>query len=120
MRESGSAAHDHDHAHSHHDAAIQAFAVTLDQPIASDALKRWLTSILSLRGKDLLRMKGIVNVTGAAGPVVVHAVQTVVHPPVRLESWPSADHTTRIVFITRDIPQAALQRSLELLAGKPR
>jgi G3E family GTPase len=65
--------HDHHHGHSHHDAAIKAFAVTLDAPIAREALRRWLTSVLSLRGKDLLRMKGIVNVSGQDGPMVVHA-----------------------------------------------
>ncbi|MDF2998075.1 MAG: yjiA 2 [Xanthobacteraceae bacterium] len=109
--------HNHHHAHSHHDAAIKAFAVTLDAPIAREALRRWLNSVLSLRGKDLLRMKGIVNVSGLDGPMVVHAVQQVVHPPVHLAAWPSEDHTTRIVFITRNISQAALQRSLDVLAA---
>lgn len=115
--------HDHDHhdhhhgdAHSHHDAAIKAFAVTLDRPIEREALNRWLNAVLSLRGKDLLRMKGIVNVQGLLGPMVVHAVQNIVHPPVRLQRWPSEDHTTRIVFITRNISRAALQNSLEALA----
>jgi len=121
--------HDHDHhhdhghhhhdgdGHSHHDAAITSFAVTLDQPIEREALNSWLNAVLSLRGKDLLRMKGIVNVRGLPGPMVVHAVQNIVHPPVRLMRWPSADHTTRIVFITRNISRAALQNSLEALAG---
>lgn len=109
--------HDHDGGHSHHDAAIKAFAVTLDQPIAREALRRWLGSVLSLRGKDLLRMKGIVNVSGQDGPMVVHAVQQVVHPPVHLAAWPSGDHSTRIVFITKGISQAALQRSLDVLAA---
>ncbi|WP_088347892.1 MULTISPECIES: GTP-binding protein [Rhodomicrobium] len=108
--------HHHGDGHSHHDDAIKAFAVTLDTPIESAALRQWLNAVLSLRGKDLLRMKGIVNVRGAAGPLVVHAVQAIVHPPVRLAAWPSADHSTRIVFITRNISQAALQRSLDLLA----
>lgn len=111
--------HNDDPAHSHHDAAINAFAVTLDQPIEREALSRWLNAVLSLRGKDLLRMKGIVNVRGMPGPMVVHAVQNIVHPPVRLQSWPSADHATRIVFITRNISRAALQNSLDALAGQP-
>jgi G3E family GTPase len=114
-----SASHDHpDHVHSHHDDAIKAFAVTLDTPIEPAALRQWLTSILSLRGKDLLRMKGIVNLAGSDRPLVVHAVQDVVHPPVRLDAWPSEDHSTRIVFITRNISRDALQRSLEFLAGR--
>ena len=122
----GARHHDHHHdrhhgsAHSHHDEAINAFAVTLGEPIDGAALRQWLNSILSLRGKDLLRMKGIVNVRGAAGPVIVHAVQDIVHPPVRLEAWPSQDRSTRIVFITRNISQAALQRSLEFLASRHR
>jgi G3E family GTPase len=114
------AGHHHDHDHSHHDEAIKAFAVTLEEPIDGAALRQWLNSILSLRGKDLLRMKGIVNVRGASGPVVVHAVQDIVHPPVRLEAWPTDDRSTRIVFITRNISHAALQRSLEFLATPAR
>jgi G3E family GTPase len=109
--------HGDGHEHSHHDQAIKAFAITLDKPIPAVALRQWLASILSLRGQDLLRMKGIVNLAGEDTPLVVHAVQSVVHPPVRLARWPSDDHATRIVFITRNIPQAALQRSLEHLAS---
>ena len=118
--------HGHDH-HAHHTENdpnrhgdnIRAFCLTLDRPIAWDGLKRWLQSITSLRGRDLLRMKGIVAVEGLPGPVVVHGVQHVIHPPVRLAAWPDADHRTRIVFITQNIPQAALQNSLNVLAGEP-
>ena len=64
-------------------------------------------------------MKGVVSVEGLPGPVVVHGVQHVIHPPVRLAAWPDADQRTRIVFITQNIPQAALQNSLDVLAGRP-
>ncbi|MCJ8141824.1 GTP-binding protein [Ancylobacter sp. A5.8] len=104
------------HAPSHHDNGIKAFSITLDRPVSREALRGWLRSILSLRGRDLLRMKGIVALRGEAAPLVVHAVQNVLHPPVQLERWPTGDHTTRIVFITRNIPPAALQRSLDVLA----
>jgi G3E family GTPase len=119
-------AHGHS-GHAHHRAQndanrhgdnIRAVCLTLDQPIAWDALKTWLGSIASLRGRDLLRMKGVVNVQGLPGPVVVHGVQHVIHPPVRLAGWPDADERTRIVFITQNIPQAALQNSLDTLAGR--
>lgn len=125
----------YEHAHAHHDHGhhqhhtendpnrhgenIRAFCLTLDQPIAWEALKTWLQSITSLRGRDLLRMKGLVNVSGLPGPVVVHGVQHVIHPPVRLPAWPDADQRSRIVFITQNIPQAALQNSLNVLAGRP-
>ncbi len=105
-----------DHGHSHHDSEIKTFAVTLDHPIARDALRLWLRSIMSLRGKNLLRMKGIVALCETELPVVVHAVQNVLHPPVQLSAWPTDDHTTRIVFITRGIPREALSNSLKALA----
>jgi G3E family GTPase len=123
-------AHEHGHdepGHHHHHAAndpnrhgddIRAFCLTLDRPIAWDALQSWLQSITSLRGRDLLRMKGVVNVAGLPGPVVVHGVQHVIHPPVRMAAWPDADQRTRIVFITQNIPQAALQNSLDTLAKR--
>ena len=119
-------AHEHDGDHHHHTDNdpnrhgdnIRAFCLTLDRPIAWDALKAWLQSITSLRGRNLLRMKGVVNVAGLPGPVVVHGVQHVIHPPVRLRAWPDADRRTRIVFITQNIPQAALQNSLDVLAQR--
>ncbi len=106
------------HAHSHHDNRIKAFAVTLDQPVTREALRGWLRSVLSLRGANLLRMKGIVALKGEAAPIVVHAVQNALYPPVQLASWPSDDRTTRIVFITRDIAPEALRNSLEVLASR--
>ncbi len=39
--------------------------------------------VISLRGKDLLRVKGIVNVEGQ--PVVVQGVGHVFHPPLTLD-----------------------------------
>ena len=59
----------------------------------------------ALRGSDMLRVKGLINVAGHQGPMVVQGVQHLFHPPVELAAWPSADHSTRIVFITRNIPR---------------
>jgi len=128
--EGGHHAHDHDgHAHGHdnaghahgdpnrHSDRIRAFCLKLDQPIAMAALERWLQSITSLRGADLLRMKGVVNVAGLPGPVVVQGVQHLLHPPVRMARWPDEDQTTRVVFITRDIPESALKGSFEAMAA---
>jgi len=53
----------------------------------------------------LLRVKGILNVKGCRGPVVVQYVQHLAHPPVELQSWPDANRASRIVFITRDVAE---------------
>ena len=62
---------------------------------------------MKLRGPDLLRVKGVVNVQGE--PVVVQAVQHVMHPPVTLDAWPSEDRQSRLVFITRNIRAEAIR-----------
>ena len=85
--------------------------------MAWDAVTRWLGSITSLRGRDLLRMKGVVAVQELDGPVVVQGVQHLIHPPVQLRAWPDEDRRTRIVFITNGIPEAALRASLAALTA---
>ena len=67
-----------------------------------------------MRGSDLLRVKGIIAVEECRGPVVVHAVQHVAHPPVELEDWPDADRRSRLVFVTRGLPREPVAR---LFAG---
>ena len=56
----------------------------------------------------MLRVKGIVNVAGEAGPVILQAAQHVIHPPVTLAGWRDDDLGTRIVFITRNITREAV------------
>ena len=86
-----------------------------DAPIAPERLDQWLTSFLDLRGPDLLRFKAIVNVAGLTGPLVLHGVQHVIHPPLALPAWPSADRRTRMVFITYGIDEELIRASLRLL-----
>ena len=60
-------------------------------------------------------MKGIVDIAERPGqPVVLHGVQRIFHPPVALEAWPSDDHRTRLVFITRNIERKAIEETLKL------
>jgi G3E family GTPase len=63
----------------------------------------------ALRGPDLLRVKGIINVEGEAGPAVIHGVQHIFHPPLKLERWHDADRRSRIVFIVRNIPRESIE-----------
>jgi G3E family GTPase len=84
-----------------------------DRPVSWEAFSRWLESVTLRRGPDLLRMKGIINIAEYPDePVVIHGVQDVFHPPVQLDSWPTGDRRTRIVFITRNIDRRALENTL--------
>jgi G3E family GTPase len=97
---------------SRHDDNINSFVFTLNHPIAETALTKWLGMLVAFQGPDLLRVKGIVNVAGRAGPLVIQGVQHIFHPPVELDAWPGEDRRTRIVFITRGLDKAALRGML--------
>jgi len=65
--------------------------------------------LMQLRGRDLLRVKGFLDVEGCKGPVVVQFVQHLAHPPIELERWPDGDRRTRVVFITRNISEQQMR-----------
>ena len=93
---------------SEHDTAIRSFCLWFDAPFTWEALSASLQVLTSLRGPDLLRVKGIVNVAGEAGPVAIHGVQHIFHPPLKLARWYDADRRSRIVFIVRNIPRESI------------
>jgi G3E family GTPase len=88
-----------------HSDDISSFVMREDAPVEWAAFERALETLIALRGPDLLRVKGLVNVAGCRGPVVVQVVQHLAHPPVELTAWPDADRGTRLVFITRNVPE---------------
>jgi G3E family GTPase len=106
----GHCEHDHDHGHEHHhhdvnrhDDRIRAFCLVEEAPIQWNRFVDFMEALINERGEQVLRIKGLLNIIEADGPVVVHGVQHMFHPPVRLEEWPSDDHHSRVVFITRDV-----------------
>jgi G3E family GTPase len=86
-----------------HTDKVRSFTITETAPMAWEPFARAMETLIALRGADLLRAKGILNVIGCKGPVVVQFVQHIAHPPVELAAWPDQERTSRIVFITRDI-----------------
>jgi G3E family GTPase len=97
---------DEGHEHGHrHDETVQSFVLRFERPMSWEAFTQSMDVLTALRGPDLLRVKGLVNVEGKTGPMVVQGVQHLFHPPLELAAWPGTDHSTRLVFITRGIPR---------------
>ncbi len=97
--------HDGFVAEASHSDGISSFVLREETPVDWPVFRRALETLISLRGPDVLRVKGLLNLKGSKGPVVFQAVQHLVHPPVELSAWPDADHATRLVFITRGVPE---------------
>jgi G3E family GTPase len=99
-----------EHGHVHrHDSSVRSFCLRYDRPFTWPTFSQCLEVLTALRGPDLLRVKGLVNVEGRQGPLVLQGVQHLFHPPVELAEWPSADRATRIVFITRGIERTMVE-----------
>ncbi len=97
---------------SRHSNDIATLALTFDEPMDWTAFGIWLSMLLHRHGEQVLRVKGILQVAGVPTPVIVQGVQHLVHPPMHLERWPTADHRTRLVFIVRGLDRRQLERSL--------
>ena len=115
--------HHHDHAHdvTRHDATIRSFSIVHDRPIDPMALEMFVDLLRSAHGEKLLRMKGIVLMANSPErPLVLQGVQSVFHPPERLAAWPEgAERRTRLVLITRDLPEAFVRDLFDAFTGTP-
>ena len=90
-------------AEAEHGDGILSFVLEWNGAIAWPAFSRAMETLIALRGPDLLRVKGLLNVAGCRGPVVAQYVQHLAHPPVELDSWPDANRSSRVVFIARHV-----------------
>ena len=100
---------------SRHDPAIRTLSLRFQQPFQWAGFSSAMELLTTLRGADLLRLKGIVNVQGH--PVVVQGVQHIFSPPVELDRWPSPDRDTRLVFITRNIAPETIRNLLSAVTS---
>ena len=92
-------------AEAEHSDGISSFVLTPDRPMPWNVWLRAMDTLMAMRGGDLLRVKGFLNVEDCAGPVVVQFVQHLAHPPVELQAWPDDNRQSRVVFITRGVTE---------------
>ncbi len=103
-----------------HDSRIRAFTLATDAAIPAATLDLFLELLRATHGASLLRMKGIVKLAEEPEtPVVLHAVQHVMHPPARLPGWPDDDHRSRLVMIVRDLDPQVIARLFNAFLGIP-
>lgn len=99
-----------------HDQYIQSFCIEHEQPLHWKTINQWFQQLTSLRGKDLLRIKGVLYTIETDLPVIVQGVQHIFQPPTTLPTWPdNLPHRSQIVFITRNIKKTVIEQMLEIL-----
>ncbi|MEI8180612.1 GTP-binding protein [Aestuariivirga sp.] len=91
---------------------MRSFAVRFEQEMDWTAFAVWLSAMVHRHGSRLLRIKGLLNVPGSTGPILLNAVQNFIHPPQHLDQWPDQDRSSRLVFIVEGLEPEKVRRSL--------
>ena len=110
--------HDHDHGHAHiHDhvaeSGITSISLTAQKPIDGNRVTAWLNNVLQTQGVDILRAKGIVDVKGEERRLVFQAVHMILEGDFQ-GPWKASDNRySRLVFIGRNLDEAALKAGFE-------
>jgi len=99
---------------------ISSAAIEVAEPIHASVFDHWLDTLITLKGPQILRVKGIVHIQDVAFPFVFHGVQHIFDVPVPLETWAGHDTVSRVVVIARDMSKAELEASLNTLLMAPR
>jgi G3E family GTPase len=102
-------AYGHGHEGHWHETGIAATCLTHDRPLAWGLVNDWLAALRHIHGESLLRAKGVLDIAGEAGPIVIHGVHHIFHSPTVLPGWPDDDRRSRLVLITRDLDPAELR-----------
>ena len=115
--------HDHGHGHDHahhdhvHDDDIKGVALTLQKPLDGAKITRWLNDILQTQGPDILRAKGIMDVAGDDRRLVFQAVHMILEGDFQRPWKADEARYSRLVFIGRNLDEAALRAGFEACAA---
>jgi G3E family GTPase len=102
-----------------HDDRISAVSMEYDDPIHPVMLDIWVETLIAACGPDILRLKAVIWADGFDTPFVIHGVQHIIDPPIRLARWTGQDCKSRVVIIGRDMSRETLLESLAVLKARP-
>jgi G3E family GTPase len=98
-----------DHHHHHHEEDVASVGISTDKPIDPDKFEAWIGTLLRLKGQDIFRSKGILNVSGSNRRFVFQGVHMQMNHSWG-NPWRGRDtRDSRIVFIGRDLDADALR-----------
>ena len=121
----GEAGHVHDERCDHapdapdheHDSEILSISLTSRLAMDRDKISRWLTDLVTTQGQNILRAKGIIDVSGEDRRLVFQAVHMLLEGDLQRAWQPDELRSSRLVFIGRHLDRAALQAAFDACAA---
>lgn len=104
--------HGHGHGHHHHHADVTAHSFTFEQAFDLLAFIHWSKVLLMIQGKNIYRIKGILNVGKEVSKMVFQSVRAQ-SAFTRAGDWPEGEpRLSRIVIIGKGLKREALEKAL--------
>ena len=101
-----------DHHHHHHNDDIHTFVYDSEKPFDPMKLERYIMSLTSVYGPDMLRYKGILYFKDVDRRVVFQGVHMLAVSDV-LGPWGDRKPFSKLVFIGRNLPEEAIRKGLD-------
>jgi G3E family GTPase len=108
---------EHDH---EHDDAVGCVAIVDERPLDPAAFNAWLNRLVQEIGPDLFRMKGVLSFPGEARRYVFHGVHMTLEGRPGKPWKPTDLRKSELVFIGRNLDEAALRSGFEACLAAPR
>jgi len=96
-----------------HDSEITAVAIRASGPIDPARFLRWLNRLVQVQGKDLLRIKGIIDMAGESRRYVFHGVHMTLDGRPGKPWGRDEPRMNELVFIGRRLDASALRRGFD-------
>jgi G3E family GTPase len=111
-------AHDHVHDPDRHGDRVRAYAFVEEAPTDPKLFDAFLSLLIGQPGA--LRVKGLIKLADTPDrPLLVHAVQHVLHEKRLLEAWPDADERSRLVIIGADLSPVIVDELFRAVRSRP-
>jgi G3E family GTPase len=107
-------AHEHDH---HHDDEISSVSLSSQRPMNRELLTDWLEQLVARQGRDILRLKGIMDLRSDSNRFVVQGVHMLLEGQAQ-RPWKAGEvRQSRLVLIGRKLDAQALQAGFDACAA---
>lgn len=99
-----------------HDSVYTTHSIVREGTLSLAGTSVFLNHVVNEKRDKILRIKGLAGFREKDGaPALLHAVQEKFYPVSWLTGWPSSDHSSRLVFIGRDLDTDWLEAKFESL-----
>ena len=106
-----------DHHHHHHSDDIHTFVYETERPFDPVKFERYIMSLTSVYGPDLLRYKGVLWLQGSDFRVAFQGVHMLAVSDV-LGPWGDRPRYSKLVFIGRNLPEEAIRAGMKTCEAK--